>query len=103
MAKEHFKFDFQEWMAEDLIHREDWKDWYEAMLEILHLWEVNKEERVEMFIEKCGNEYGGFRVISEKLNYREKEIKKILNKDFRREGRDENEDKRKKEERDKVR
>ena len=35
MAKEHFKFDFEEWMAEELIHRDDWKDWYEAMCEIL--------------------------------------------------------------------
>ena len=26
MAKEHFKFDFEEWMAEELIHRDDWKD-----------------------------------------------------------------------------
>ena len=35
MAKEHFKFEFEEWMAEELIQRDDWKDWYEAMLEIL--------------------------------------------------------------------
>ena len=34
MAKEHFKFDFEEWMAEELIHRDDWKEWYEAMCEI---------------------------------------------------------------------
>ena len=38
MGKEHFKFQFDEWMAEELIHRDDWKDWYEAMCEILPLW-----------------------------------------------------------------
>ena len=50
MAKEHFKFNFDEWMAEELIHRDDWKDWYEAMLEVLPLWEVNTAERVAMFL-----------------------------------------------------
>ena len=33
---------------EELIPRDDWKDWYEAMLEILPLWEVNTAERVAM-------------------------------------------------------
>ena len=50
MAKEHFKFDFEEWMAKELIHRDDWKDWYEAMCEILPLWSVDTVERVAGFI-----------------------------------------------------
>ncbi len=74
MAKEHFKFNFEEWMAEELIHRDDWKDWYKAMCDILPLWEVNTAERVAMFVAQCGHESGGFRVLSENLNYSAKHL-----------------------------
>lgn len=91
MGKEHFEFDFDEWMAEELIHRDDWKDWYEAMLEILPLWEVNTIERVAGFIAQCGHESGGFRVLSENLNYSAKALNTIFPKYFKRAGRDANE------------
>lgn len=91
MGKEHFKFDFDEWMAEELIHRDDWKDWYEAMCEILPLWEVDTIERVAGFIAQCGHESGGFRVLSENLNYSAKALNSIFPKYFRRAGRDANE------------
>jgi len=91
MAKEHFKFDFEEWMAEELIHRDDWKDWYDAMCEILPLWSVDTIERVAGFIAQCGHESGGFRVLSENLNYSAKALNSIFPKYFRRAGRDANE------------
>ena len=91
MAKEHFKFDFEEWMAEELIHRDDWKEWYDAMCEILPLWEVDTVERVAGFIAQCGHESGGFRVLSENLNYSAKALNTIFPKYFRRAGRDANE------------
>jgi|TARA_B100001057_G_C22802456_1_gene932060 putative chitinase len=91
MAKEHFKFNFEEWMAEELIHRDDWKDWYNAMCEILPLWEVNTIERVAGFVAQCGHESGGFRVLSENLNYSAKALNSIFPKYFRRAGRDANE------------
>ena len=78
-------------MAEELIHRSDWKDWYEAMLEILPLWEVDTIERVAMFIAQCGHESGGFRVLSENLNYSAKALNTIFPKYFKRAGRDANE------------
>ena len=90
MGKEHFKFDLQEWMAEELIHRDDWKDWYEAMCEILPLWEVDTIERVAGFIAQCGHESGGFRVLSENLNYSAKALNTIFPKYFKRAGRDAN-------------
>lgn len=90
MAKEHFKFDFEEWMAEELIHRDDWKEWYEAMCEILPLWEVNTIERVAGFVAQCGHESAGFRVLSENLNYSAKALNTIFPKYFRRAGRDAN-------------
>ena len=91
MAKEHFKFDFEEWMAEELIHRDDWKEWYEAMCEILPLWSVDTIERVAGFVAQCGHESGGFRVLSENLNYSAKALNSIFPKYFRRAGRDANE------------
>ena len=91
MAKEHFKFDFEPWMAEELIHRDDWNEWYEAMCEILPLWEVDTIERVAMFLAQCGHESGGFRVLSENLNYSAKALNTIFPKYFRRAGRDANE------------
>jgi len=91
MAKEHFKFNFEPWMAEELIHRDDWEDWYEAMCEILPLWEVDTIERVAMFVAQCGHESGGFRVLSENLNYSAKALNSIFPKYFKRAGRDANE------------
>ena len=90
MAKEHFKFDFEEWMAEELFRRDDWKDWYEAMPPDTPLWEVNTIERVAMFIAQCGHESAGFRVLTENLNYSAKALNTIFPKYFRRAGRDAN-------------
>ncbi len=91
MGKEHFKFNFEEWMAEELIHRDDWKEWYDSMCEILPLWGVDTIERVAGFIAQCGHESGGFRVLSENLNYSAKALNTIFPKYFRRAGRDANE------------
>tara|TARA_B100000925_G_C21997366_1_gene469580 strand:+ start:816 stop:1664 length:849 start_codon:yes stop_codon:yes gene_type:complete len=91
LGKEHFKFDFEEWMAEELIHRDDWKEWYDSMCEILPLWGVDTIERVAGFIAQCGHESGGFRVLSENLNYSAKALNTIFPKYFRRAGRDANE------------
>ena len=78
-------------MAEELIPRDDWKEWYNAMCEILPLWEVDTVERVAGFIAQCGHESGGFRVLSENLNYSAKALNTIFPKYFRRAGRDANE------------
>ena len=90
MGKQHFKFEFEPWMAKELIHREDHYDWYEAMLDILPLWEVDTPERVAMFLAQCGHESGGFRVLSENLNYSAKALDSIFPKYFKRAGRNAN-------------
>jgi len=91
MAKEDFDFDFEPWMAEELIHRDDWEEWYEAMCEILPLWDINTIPRVAGFIAQCGHESGGFRVLTENLNYSAKALNTIFPKYFKRAGRDANE------------
>ena len=57
----------------------------------LPLWEVDTVERVAMFVAQCGHESGGFRVLSENLNYSAKALNTIFPKYFRRAGRDANE------------
>ena len=88
MSKDDFDFDFEPWMAEVLIHRSDWEEWYEAMCEILPLWDVTTIPRVAGFIAQCGHESGGFRVLSENLNYSAKALDAIFGKYFKRAGRD---------------
>ena len=89
MAKEHFKFNFEEWMVEELLEgNSDHKAWYEAMCEILPLWEVDTIERVAGFIAQCGHESRHFNVLTENLNYSASALNKIFGKYFVRAGRD---------------
>ena len=89
MAKEHFKFNFEEWMVEELLEgNSDHKAWYEAMCEILPLWEVDTIERVAGFIAQCGHESRYFNVLTENLNYSASALNKIFGKYFVRAGRD---------------
>ena len=88
MAKEHFDFDFEPWMAEEMLHgNSEWEEWYEAMLEILPLWDINTIPRVAGFIAQCGHESRNFSVLTENLNYSAAALNKIFPKYFKRAGR----------------
>ena len=92
MAKEHFKFDFEPWMAQELLHgNREWEEWYAAMCEILPLWEIDTAERVAGFIAQCGHESRNFNVLTENLNYSAKALNTFFPKYFKRAGRDANE------------
>ena len=89
MAKEHFEFDFEPWMAQEMLHgNRDWEEWYSAMLEILPMWDINTIERVAGFVAQCGHESRNFSVLTENLNYSAAALNKIFPKYFRRAGRD---------------
>ena len=92
MAKENFEFNFEPWMAQELLHgNKEWEEWYSAMCEILPLWEINTIERVAGFIAQCGHESRNFNVLTENLNYSAKALNTIFPKYFKRAGRDANE------------
>ena len=92
MAAEDFKFEFTEEMALELLRgNEEAEDWYDAICEILPLWEIDTAERVAMFIAQCGHESNNFRVLSENLNYSAKGLNAVFPKYFERAGRDANE------------
>ena len=92
MSKEDFDFEFEPWMVEELLHgNSEWEEWYEAMCEILPLWDINTIPRVAGFIAQCGHESRNFNVLTENLNYSAKALNTLFPKYFKRAGRDANE------------
>ena len=89
MAREEFEFEFTEEMVIEMLRgNEEAEDWYDAMCEILPLWEMNTPERVAMFIAQCGHESNNFKVLSENLNYSAKALNSLFSKYFVKAGRD---------------
>jgi len=89
MAKQHFKFDFEKWMIQELLEgNREADEWYDAMCEILPLWDINTIERVAGFIAQCGHESRNFTVLSENMNYSASRLNVIFPKYFVRAGRD---------------
>ena len=89
MSAEHFEFEFTEDQVIELLRgNEEAEDWYDAMCEILPLWEINTIPRVAGFIAQCGHESNNFRVLTENLNYSAKALDALFGKYFKRAGRD---------------
>ena len=89
MGAENFEFDFTEEQVIELLRgNEEAEDWYDAMCEILPLWEINTIPRVAGFIAQCGHESRNFTVLTENLNYSAKALNAIFPKYFERAGRD---------------
>jgi len=87
MSAADFEFDFTADQIRELIKNEA-DEWYDAMCEILPLWQINTAPRVAGFIAQCGHESAGFKVLTENLNYSADALNKIFPKYFERAGRD---------------
>lgn len=88
MGAEHFEFNFTEDQVRELLRgNSEAEEWYDAMCEILPLWEINTESRVAGFIAQCGHESRNFSVLTENLNYSSTALDKIFSKYFSRAGR----------------
>lgn len=88
MGKEHFNFEFENWMIRELLEgNREANRWYEAMCEILPLWEITTVERVAGFIAQCAHESRNFTVLRENMNYSASRLNVVFPKYFVRAGR----------------
>lgn len=91
MNKHHFKFEFESWMADELLRgNKEADDWYGAMCEILPRYNITTIERVAGFIAQCGHESGNFTILSENMNYSASRLNVVFPKYFIKAGRDAN-------------
>ena len=89
MAKEDFQFDFTlDQVKEMLKGNNDAAEWYEAMCDILPLYDITTAARVAGFVAQCGHESNNFKVLEENLNYSADGLNKIFPKYFKNAGRD---------------
>jgi putative chitinase len=51
--------------------------WYDSLVEVLPLYEINTPQRVAAFIAQCAHESGGFSTLEENLNYKAVTLTKL--------------------------
>jgi len=56
--------------------------WHEALAQLLPDYEINTPRRIAAFIAQCAHESGGFRFVSENLNYKAESLMKVFPKYF---------------------
>jgi putative chitinase len=84
-----FNFSFKESQVLELLRgNSEADDWYDAMVEVLPLWQITTVERVAGFISQCSHESQNFRRLSENLNYSATGLNNVFPQYFRRVGRD---------------
>lgn len=78
-----FKFEFRKDMLEGIIGKNPYLDyWYNAICEILPVYEIDTPERVAAFLAQCAHESGNFRFLKENLNYKAASLRKVFPKYF---------------------
>lgn len=56
--------------------------WHSALTQLLPDYEINTPKRIAAFIAQCAHESGGFRFLSENLNYKAESLMKVFPKYF---------------------
>lgn len=78
-----FKFEFKKEMLEGIIGKNPYLDyWYNAICQILPVYEIDTPERVAAFLAQCAHESGNFRFLKENLNYKAESLVKVFPKYF---------------------
>jgi putative chitinase len=69
---------------EELIPKNPYVEyWYEALSQCLPDYDINTPRRVAAFIAQCSHESGGFKFLSENLNYRAESLMRVWPKYFK--------------------
>lgn len=78
-----FTFEFKKEHLGDIIGKNPYLDyWYNALCEILPVYEIHTPERVAAFVAQCAHESGGFKFLKENLNYRAESLVKTFPRHF---------------------
>jgi putative chitinase len=78
-----FTFDFKKEHLSNLIGKNSYLDyWYDALCEILPVYEINTPQRVASWLAQCAHESGYFRFLKENLNYKAASLRKVFPKYF---------------------
>lgn len=78
-----FTFDFKKEHLQEMIGKNPYLDyWYDALCQILPVYEINTPSRVAAFLAQCAHESGNFRFLKENLNYRAASLQKVFKKYF---------------------
>jgi putative chitinase len=79
-----FTFEFKKEHLQGIIGSNPYMDnWFEALYNILPVYDINTPERVAAFIAQCAHESGYFRFLKENLNYRAESLLKTFPKYFK--------------------
>jgi putative chitinase len=79
-----FTFEFKKEHLGEIIGKNAYLDyWYNALCEILPVYEINTPERVAAFIAQCAHESGGFKFLKENLNYRAESLMRTFPRHFK--------------------
>jgi putative chitinase len=78
-----FTFEFKKEHLAEIIGKNPYMDyWYNALCEILPVYEIHTPERVAAFVAQCAHESGGFKFLKENLNYRAEGLNNTFKKYF---------------------
>lgn len=58
------------------------ENWHHALVQLLPDYDINTPKRIAAFIAQCSHESGGFRVLTENLNYKAAGLRRIFPKYF---------------------
>ena len=58
------------------------ENWHHALVQLLSDYDINTPKRIAAFIAQCSHESGGFRVLTENLNYKAAGLRRIFPKYF---------------------
>ena len=78
-----FTFDFKKQHLAEIIGKNPYLDyWYNAVCEILPVYDINTPERVAAWLAQCAHESGNFKFLKENLNYKAASLRKVFPKYF---------------------